>query len=200
MPSSLPTIRLAEARDIPALYDICLRTANAGTDASALYSDPHYPGLLYAVPYAIYEPQLAYVLAQGEVTLGYVVATRNSDAFEKCLDEQWWPPLVEKMADREPQLPLDSKVLDFIRRPQHKGAALTERYPAHLHINLLPQVQGGGYGRQLIEKELEALRRAGVSGVHLGVSLKNEKVCAFYQRLGFKFLHRDQAIYMGQLL
>jgi len=36
--------------------------------------------------------------------------------------------------------------------------------------------------------------------VHLGVSLQNEQVCAFYQRLGFQPLLRSNAIYMGQLL
>ncbi len=52
----------------------------------------------------------------------------------------------------------------------------------------------------MIEHELAALRTAGVSGVHLGVSLQNEQVCAFYQRMGFTPILRSNAIYMGQLL
>lgn len=52
----------------------------------------------------------------------------------------------------------------------------------------------------MIAQELAALRQAGVKGVHLGVSLQNEQVCAFYQRMGFSHILRSNAIYMGQLL
>jgi len=185
---------------MPALSAICLKTANAGTDATALYSDPVYPGLRFALPYARFEPDLAFVLEQHGVAVGYVLGARDTEAFEQRLLRDWWPELREKLAGRAAELPLDAGVLDFIRQPEGKASALTERYPAHLHINLLPHAQGGGYGRRMIETELDALRCAGVRGVHLGVSLKNERVCAFYQRLGFQFLYRAQSIYMGQLL
>ncbi|WP_410013335.1 GNAT family N-acetyltransferase [Sodalis sp. C49] len=200
MSSSPFLIRQAAERDRAALSEICLKTANAGTDASALYSDPAYPGLRFVMPYAIFEPELAFVLEENGHILGYVVAARDTAAFEQRLQRDWWPGLREKLADRRALLPLDEGVLDFIRQPQSKEAGLLEQYPAHLHINILPQAQGGGQGRRMIETELEALRRAGVSGVHLGVSLKNEPVCAFYERLGFRLLHRSQAIYMGQIL
>lgn len=200
MTSTPLLIRQAAERDRSALSEICLKTANAGTDASALYSDPAYPGLRFVMPYAVFEPLLAFVLEENGRAVGYVVAARDTEAFERRLLRDWWPGLREKLADRRPLLPLDEGVLDFIRRPQPKEAGLVERYPAHLHINILPQSQGNGQGRRMIETELDALRRAGVSGVHLGVSLKNEQVCAFYQRLGFRLLHRSQAIYMGQTL
>ncbi len=200
MTTSTLSIRQALEADRPALSDICLKTANAGTDASALYSDPIYPSLRFSLPYARFEPDLAFVLEQQGDVVGYVLGARDTESFEQRMLRDWWPQLREKLAGREAQLPLDAGVLDFIRQPVSKASALTERYPAHLHINLLPRVQGGGYGRRLIETELDALRRAGVRGVHLGVSLKNERVCAFYQRLGFQFLFRAQSIYMGQLL
>lgn len=200
MTSSSLLIRQAAEHDRSALSEICLKTANAGTDASALYSDPAYPGLRFVMPYAVFEPELAFVLVDNGRTVGYVVAARDTEAFEQRLRRDWWPPLRENLADRGSLLPLDEGVLGFIRQPQPKEAGLVERYPAHLHINILPRAQGNGQGRRMIETELDALRRAGVTGVHLGVSLKNEQVCAFYERLGFRLLHRSQAIYMGQTL
>ena len=58
-------------------------------------------------------------------------------------------------------------------------------YPAHMHIDLLPRLQGQGLGRALIETLADALRERGVPGLHLGVSTENPGAIAFYHRVGF---------------
>ena len=80
-------------------------------------------------------------------------------------------------------------------------AALLEQYPAHLHIDLLPRVQGQGWGRELMQTFWQHLRDQRVTGVHLGVSAKNMGGIAFYQKLGFKMLrdHSSWQVY-GLLL
>lgn len=193
-------IRPATPADYPALYRICTETADAGGDARALYSDPDYPGQRFVVPYARFAPDFAFVLERDGEVQGYVVAAPDTRAFEAQLQAEWWPQLQEKYRDRSASAPLDSKVLDSIRHPDRAADTLVTQWPAHLHINLLPAAQKGGWGRRMIEHELAALRTAGVSGVHLGVSLQNEQVCAFYQRMGFTPILRSNAIYMGQLL
>jgi len=55
-------IRRAEPRDIDALYEICLLTADSGVDATALYSDRKLPGYVWAAPYGELEPDFAFVL------------------------------------------------------------------------------------------------------------------------------------------
>jgi ribosomal protein S18 acetylase RimI-like enzyme len=77
-----------------------------------------------------------------------------------------------------------------------------EAYPSHLHIDLLPRAQGRGYGREMIERLLTALRARGSPGVHLGLSARNTRAFAFYGRLGFRELTRagsgeGACIYMG---
>jgi GNAT superfamily N-acetyltransferase len=57
-------------------------------------------------------------------------------------------------------------------------------YPAHLHIDLLPETQGQGLGRALIETLFAELSRRGVRGLHLGMDPKNTGAAAFYERLG----------------
>lgn len=193
-------IRRASEADFPALSRICLETANAGTDATALYSDPALPGLRFVIPYARFAPEFAYVLEQQGEVVGYAVAAPDTRAFEAELNRSWWPRLQQQYRDYTPRAPLDSKVLDAIHQPDEAAEQLVSQWPAHLHINLLPPAQQGGWGRKLIEQLLQALRAAGVPGVYLGVSLQNEKVCGFYQRLGFTPILRSNAIYMGQLL
>ncbi|KJV28792.1 GNAT family N-acetyltransferase [Pantoea sp. SM3] len=193
-------IRRTRESDFPALSRICLETANAGTDATALYSDPALPGLRFVIPYARFAPEFSYALEMNGEVMGYAVAVADTRAFEAELNAQWWPQLQQQYRDYTPRAPLDSKVLDAILQPDAAAEQLVAQWPAHLHINLLPPAQQGGWGRKLIEQLLQDLRAAGVPGVYLGVSLQNEKVCGFYQRLGFTPIMRSNAIYMGQLL
>jgi GNAT superfamily N-acetyltransferase len=60
----------------------------------------------------------------------------------------------------------------------------TERYPAHLHVNVDESLRSGGLGSQLIERFLFDLRHAGVPGVHL-VTGRFSRNVAFYERNGF---------------
>ncbi len=69
------------------------------------------------------------------------------------------------------------------RRPGVEPFA--RHYPAHLHIDLLPELQGQGWGRRLIEALRDRLRAAGVPGVHLVAAGTNAGAIAFYERLGF---------------
>lgn len=195
-----PKIRQARPDDRAALFSICLLTANAGADASDLYSDPDYPGLVWSVPYLDFAPDHAFVLDDGGAIMGYVVGTTDSQAFERRLDADWWPVLAEKYAGRGATAKLDRNVLDHIRQPKHGNASLFDRYPAHLHINLLPPAQSGGWGRKMIETELDSLREAGAKGMHLGLSLTNDRAYGFYKHIGLNEIARDEAIWMGRLL
>jgi ribosomal protein S18 acetylase RimI-like enzyme len=62
---------------------------------------------------------------------------------------------------------------------------IADRYPAHLHIDLLPSGQRRGLGRRLMNTYLDALRERGVPGVHLTMDPANTGARAFYDRLGF---------------
>lgn len=192
-----PQIRQARPEDRSALFSICLLTADAGADASALYSDPDYPGLVWSVPYLEFAPEHAFVLEDDGTIIGYVVGTTDSQAFERRLDADWWPMLAEKYAGREAVGKLDKNVLDRIRQPKHGNASLSDRYPAHLHINLLPPAQSGGWGRRMIEAELDSLRKAGAKAMHLGLSLTNDRAYGFYKHIGLSEIGRDEAIWMG---
>jgi ribosomal protein S18 acetylase RimI-like enzyme len=77
--------------------------------------------------------------------------------------------------------------------------------PAHMHINLLPEVQRRGWGRRLIGRVVEHLREEGIGAMWLGINSRNTAARKFYERLGFggikgapnEFLALDFETWMG---
>lgn len=63
---------------------------------------------------------------------------------------------------------------------------LWDEYPAHFHIDILPEYQRQGWGRKLIERVFEAFRAEGVKGVYLGMEAANESAERFYRAVGFE--------------
>ncbi|KAK4099432.1 hypothetical protein N658DRAFT_498355 [Parathielavia hyrcaniae] len=66
---------------------------------------------------------------------------------------------------------------------------LAREYRAMLHIDLLEPWQAKGWGRQMIERFVEAVRASGMDfgkGIQLGVAGENAEVVPFYERVGFR--------------
>jgi ribosomal protein S18 acetylase RimI-like enzyme len=59
------TIRRYRETDLAAVYDICVRTADAGQDARGKYRSDDLMGDLFAGPYVFLEPEVAFVLDAG---------------------------------------------------------------------------------------------------------------------------------------
>ena len=189
----MPEIRPAQPDDLDALYDICLRTGDAGSDASHLYASPTLLGDLFVAPYAVLEPDHALVLdaGPGEGVQGYAVAALDSRSFEARCAAEWYPAARERHAGDQPRSGMEELMLAVLASPPAAHRAVAERYPSHLHIDLLPAYQSGGWGRRLLEQLFAGLRAAGSPGVHLGVSEANQRAIGFYAHLGMEELHAD---------
>lgn len=177
--------------DLGALYEICLRTGHDGLDATGLHTDPRLLGEIYAAPYAAHDPSLVTVLVdEDDRAVGYVIGCRDTLAFEEWCDREWWPPLrarhpLPDPTDTSPDARLVRQIHDDTPAPPRPWLVEPATHPAHLHIDLLPEAQGGGWGRRLIEHLADQLADLDVPGVHLGVSTRNHGAIAFYTRLGF---------------
>ncbi|WP_206305483.1 GNAT family N-acetyltransferase [Actinacidiphila soli] len=195
-PPSPPTaVRPFTLVDLPGVYRVCLRTGDSGRDATALYRDPDLLAHIYAAPYPAADPGLTFVAHDEEGLLGYVVGTADTYAFEEWLAEHWWPPLrgryPEALATDPGDGTLDWQRVAHIHQARPVDEPLYERFPAHLHIDILPRGQRTGLGRRLMTTLLTALRGRGVSGVHLGVGSGNPRAHAFYLAVGFTETSRD---------
>lgn len=185
----MATIRPFQPDDLEGLYEVCLKTGDSGQDATALYRDRHLLGAIYAAPYGRFAPDLALVVEDQGCVAGYILGTADTRSFEALLEDRWWPVL--RAAHPDPQaIPWAQRTPDQrIERLFHKPAiapdSLVAAYPAHLHINLLPHLQGQGMGERLIDTWLAAVKAAGAPAVHLGVSEANTRAQRFYDIYGF---------------
>lgn len=188
-PGGQARIRPYRPGDLDALYRVCLLTADSGQDATALYDDPSLPGHIYAAPYGLFEPSLAFVAEDAGGVGGYVVGALDSTAFAERLERQWWPGLRSRYPEPPAQQPGRQRTPQqfAVHQIHHPwpASAVAERYPSHLHINLLPRLQGRGNGTRLITTLTGALRGLGSAGLHLHVGPGNQRAAGFYRRVGF---------------
>lgn len=194
------SIRNAGPEDWSAITDICVRTADKGQDGRRCFSDHEYPGLLWALPYLAVEPEQAFVLTHSTDVVGYAVGTVDTKVFAQKLEDKWWQPVRERISKARAVTPDDHYVFGYIAQPETMPAEIVARYPAHLHVNRLPQAQGHGRGTRLLETLLGSLAAGGATGVYLGVNHLNEPVAAFYRKLGFAEIARLPSIIMAKRL
>lgn len=185
MPSSQPHVRRYDSADLDAVYDICVRTADAGSDARGQYSTDRLMGDLFAAPYVTLEPEHAHVLDDGSgAAVGYVVGTADTQGFVRRYRAEWIPASGLPLP-ADPPVTQEDVMLGLHHHPERMLVPEVAAYPAHLHIDVLPQWQGHGHGRALMAAFLDGLRGAGAPSVHLGMLSTNTAARAFYDRLGF---------------
>lgn len=197
---SEPFIRPYRQTDRDDVFEICLRTAAGGGDATGVYSDDSLMPEVFALPYLEYAPDLAFVVdgpstgsghrGSGRRVLGYVIGVADTRAFVEWWKRAWGPGF--RVRHPEPGAPTghnpgftEAQLLEAGYHPERMLIAEVDEYPAHLHIDLLPEMQGQGLGRRLIDTLRAALAERGVAAVHLGMDAANTGARAFYDRLGF---------------
>src|SRR4051794_10307383 len=143
-----PKIRGYRSSDLDAVYDICVRTADAGGDSRGRFSDDRLVGDIFAAPYVTLEPEVARILDDGTgQAVGYIVGTADTEVFVRRYRAEWIPAVDGRYDGSDER---DRGMLDLHRRPERMLVPEVADYPAHLHIDLLPEWQGRGQGRALM--------------------------------------------------
>lgn len=182
------TLRSFRPADIDSLYSISLATGDSGRDAWHLYIDGRLIGHIYSAPYARFSPETAFVAEDEQGVGGYIVGVHDTAAFEARLEQDWWPGL--RSIYPEPTGPStqwtpDERRSFMIHHLRPTPDSLLQPYPAHLHMNLLPRLQGKGTATAMLDRWIETARKARVKGIHLSVNAGNHAALRFWPKRGF---------------
>ncbi|MDQ0464145.1 GNAT superfamily N-acetyltransferase [Caulobacter ginsengisoli] len=195
------TVRLRpyHAEDLGALYAISLATGDSGQDAGSLHADRRMIGHIYSAPYAILSPETALVAEDEQGVGGYIVGVADTRAFEARLEQDWWPDLRRRYADPQGSPPeswtADQRRAWLIHHPFATPDYVVGAFPGHLHMNLLPRLQGRGVGTALLNRWLAEIDPSG--GLHVGVSRDNLAGLAFWRARGFEPIARPAGARAG---
>lgn len=166
---------------------VCLGT---GTDPT--FAQPQMQQLLlnaFCNYYIEQEPENCFVADDGNGVVGYILCARDAgvwkENFPGCYAPGWE----------------DGPLKMFYEGVMASPLKYAGEYPAHLHIDILPEYQRVGVGSRLMDALLDHLRQLHIPGVMLGVASDNEKGKNFYRKYGFSVLEEGpQEIVMGMKL
>lgn len=166
-------IRRFRQEDATAVRDICFLTASG----KRYQKNKDLVCTLFCDYYINFEPSNCFVLtAENDLPVGYVLCAQNYEQYIKTFLENY-----------HAKVRALSKIDAFLKR--HEFAIfkrVAKAYPAHLHIDILSEYQGKGWGKGLVRKLQDALKTNGVKGLHLTVDTANKRAIKFYYKLGFK--------------
>lgn len=188
-----PVIRPYGSADRADCYDVCVRTAAVGADARGLYSSDDLMPDIFCGPYLDLDAGSAFVVDTGERVAGYVIAASDTREFVRRYRAEVLPEFARKYPYVTRPVTTEDAMVNLGHTPEHMLIPQLDEYPAHLHIDLLPELQGLGMGRKLIDTLRASLAERGIRGVHLVMDAANTSARAFYDRLGFVELPSDSA-------
>jgi ribosomal protein S18 acetylase RimI-like enzyme len=186
-PAGRPSIRPYRPEDRARVREISFLTGYMGEPVDWLWRDPESFADLLTPWYTDREPESLFVAEREGSVVGYLLG---------CVDSrrsaQSTRAAVRSLLRRG--VPLRPGVAGFFWRSvvdvlRDRGAPeevlIDPRWPAHLHINLLPEARGRGAGAALIRSFVERLEALGIAGLHLGTFAENANAQGFFRAQGF---------------
>lgn len=186
-------VRPYEARDRARVREICHATGYMGESAGWFWPDVESFADMFSGYYTDEEPESAQVVEVDGRVEGYLLG---------CLDSSraWQPDRVvlrhvvrRGIAFRRGTSAFIGRAAVDLYRDRSAGLhratqpdRVEERYPAHLHIDLMPVARGQGFGGRLMHAWLSRVERAGLDGCHLRTFAQNVGGITFFESVGFR--------------
>jgi GNAT superfamily N-acetyltransferase len=181
-------IRPYRAEDRTRVREIAYATGYMGESPAWYWRDAESFAEIWTGWYTDHEPESTFVADGGGDVVGYLVGCVDTARALSPRDA-----VVRQLVRRQLFLRPGTagffwrSVVDTLRDGEVPSGELRDpRWPAHLHINLLPAARGKGAGRGLVGAWLGRLRSLGSPGCHLGTLAENRSGIAFFRSVGFE--------------
>jgi len=190
-PDNRPYIRRYIPTDRESVRRICCETANLGRPIENIFRDRRVLADLLTRYYTDWTARFCWVAEAGGRVIGYLSGCLNTRHFFWVMAVRIAPLiLLESLLrgsffSRQGRHLLSLGTKSLIMGGFFRRIPLNE-YPAHLHIDILPEFRRKQIGRQLIEKFFDQCRAAGIPGVHLSTRDDNKGGRDFFISMGFK--------------
>jgi ribosomal protein S18 acetylase RimI-like enzyme len=180
-------IRAYEPRDRAAVRSICFETGYMGDSIEWLWRDPEGFADLITRYYTDREPESTWVATRDGVVVGYLTGCVDTERTRGMAAREMRRQVLRGALVRPGVAGFVWRaILDAVRDGGAPEEVLFDpRWPAHLHIDLLPEGRGRGLGRRLMGCWFERLRARGARGVHLGTFAENTNAIRFFESCGF---------------
>lgn len=178
-------IRPYQQKDFDRMHKICFETSSGFESEKGKVA-------LFATycDYYINEDAESCFVAVNDLdeAIGYVICAPDDKKYQRVFKEKYAPILKKASPIR----------YIFHVANEWLCKKIKKEYPAHLHIDILPEGQRQGLGTALIDRILTHLKENGVPGVYLVCGAGNEKGVNFYRKYGFKELaHKFGSVTFG---
>ena len=183
-------IRTYTAADHNALIDLFER-ASENSPSGELWRHPPSQRMVYLDPYVDSCPDTLFLAEVDGELVGYLTG---------CPDSAMIPPEDERITDaiarhrvflKARSLPFFGRSMVDLMTAKLRGADVSggevvdPSFPAHLHINLVPQARGTGAAQDLMSAWMGWLARADSPGCYLQTLVENTRAVRFFEKCGF---------------
>lgn len=186
-------IRPCRPEDVEGVSEVCCRCGFAGEEIgqSQRFRDRHLFAMLFSRYYLRYEQGSCYVAVPAREpgrVVGYVLGCPDTARYDRLFARAMVPRIAARVFLvtwwRYP-----STLRELLRwqagNPWKSANPAGPEYPAHLHIDLLPEYQRQGIGGRMLETLEARFLELGLPGIHLVTSNHHAKSLPFYEKHGY---------------
>lgn len=170
------TVRKYEEKDRENLLRICIETSGLPTKTQ---KDRDFLNLMFNDYYAVVEGENCFVAADdNDEAVGYILCAENFEHYYKTFSGLYMP-LIKKLGFKYYTMALSEIGVHSLFR---------KKYPAHLHIDILPVCQGKGTGTALVNELKDHLKEKGINSLMLSCGMGNKRAIKFYEKNDFRMI------------
>lgn len=186
--------------DMAAVSDVCFQTALYGRPVAPLCTDRDFIAEAVLGYYTRFEKESLFVAEVDGSVAGYLTGCLDTRRYERLFAAAIVPRLLARFIARGHwrhagvwRIIFAAVGVGAHRYGERRG--IIKEYPAHCHIDIVPDAQHMGLGSKLLGAFFGRMDSHGVTGIHVSTPTGPGK--KFFAKMGFTLLARHPAPALG---